>query len=295
MNKERKYDQDKIEKDMHISENSNKSSWDSLNKLKKESTRKFQSVSDQNFMSSSTPNFYPNRNRQHSHSHSRSQSGMDDHMGKSHNSNNSGSLNFVYSQSNHTSHNTNNDVEFLNTNFNNLSAEEIKAQLEVIKKSYEKKISEIDSIYKEINAKDEKINQLTEIISGLLKEEEIAEKERSGKNMCENTEEEINMRMKQASELKIEINNLKRKHNKKLKDLERENEENLNSNLEKIRDEYNMRIREFSEAHDKNIKTLQEEILNMKNKFEKLENKNLYMNKSSHEEIMNDLKNVSLV
>ena len=66
-------------------------------------------------------------------------------------------------------------------------------------------------INKDINTKDAKINHLTQILSNLLKTEEADQ----------------NTQLKEVSDIKIEINNLKRKHNKKIQELEKESDRTL--------------------------------------------------------------------
>jgi hypothetical protein len=273
MNRDIKLDVD----NKQISEGVNHSSWESLNKLKRLSSKKFKKQnSDGQALSTSMPNIHLNNYKRNKLKfHTRSVSQTEEVILKSTNSISGGF------GSNNT-HNTNNDVEYLNLNFNHLTGDEIKSQLEVIKISYEKKIGEIDNIYKEMNLKDEKINQITLVIGNMLKKEEEIQK----------TNNSANNQMKEISELKIEIINSKRRHNKKLADIEKLSEEETKFNIEKIRDEYSMRIREFSDGHEKNIKFFQEEILTMKKKLDKLDNKEHYINKSVHNEILLDIKKV---
>jgi prefoldin subunit 5 len=191
---------------------------------------------------------------------------------------------------------------------NSLSDEEIKNEIEEIKKFYEKSMQEIEKTYKELNTYEEKINQLTSNISTSL-EDDVREGGREDQQNLQNqqnlnhaiTSSEDSMNEMMISQLKSEINSLKRKHNKKFSDLQKEKENALQENLSQIRDEYNLRIREFNETHDKSIKNLQEEIFELKRevedvKKEKLdkENQGLTIARYKHEEILSEIKNVKI-
>jgi hypothetical protein len=191
---------------------------------------------------------------------------------------------------------------------NSLSDEEIKNEIEEIKKFYEKSMQEIEKTYKELNTYEEKINQLTSNISTSL-EDDVREGGREDQQNLQNqqnlnhaiTSSEDSMNEMMISQLKSEINSLKRKHNKKFSDLQKEKEIALQENLSQIRDEYNLRIREFNETHDKSIKNLQEEIFELKRevedvKNEKLdkENQGLTIARYKHEEILSEIKNVKI-
>jgi hypothetical protein len=270
--------------------NSNKSSWDSLKKLRAQ----FQTVNNSSNVNSSDTfkqNNTLKKNTIQSSSHQNFQIKLKNApISQLSSSNYQDNFKTINSQNTNLVGNFWGEENSNINNLNNLSQEEIKNQIEIVKNLYEKKLLEINQIYSEINIKETKIIELSQSIGKLLENDSNNTKA----NQLNLQKEAIihNQRLKEISELKIEINNVKRKHNKKLEQIEKEYENEINESLEKINEEYTLRIREFNEDHNKNIKILQDDILLLKNKLEKLENQNEYISKTKHEETLKELQKV---
>ena len=99
-----------------------------------------------------------------------------------------------------------------------------------LKKIYENKLKEIDCLYKEILLKDEQINQL------------------NNNNYFSNdfNKEKINPDIEEIFQI------------------DKENNEQLKSELLKLKDEYNQQIQSISNEHDLKIKKLRNEIQSLK-------------------------------
>lgn len=134
------------------------------------------------------------------------------------------------------------------------------SELNKLKQTYQNKLKEIDSLYKEILAKDEIISQLNQ------------------RNSSSNKTSNSNYPPKRNSQ------------NKKISEIERESNEQLKSDLAKLKDEYNEQIQSISNEHDQKVKHLRNEIQSIKNQIDIYSDSNKYISKEEHEKILNDLK-----
>ena len=134
------------------------------------------------------------------------------------------------------------------------------SELNKLKQTYQTKLKEIDSLYKEILAKDEIISQLNQ------------------RNSSSNKTSNSNYPPKRNSQ------------NKKISEIERESNEQLKSDLAKLKDEYNEQIQSISNEHDQKVKHLRNEIQSIKSQIDIYSDSNKYISKEEHEKILNDLK-----
>ena len=124
-----------------------------------------------------------------------------------------------------------------------------------LKKIYENKLKEIDNLYKEIISKDEQINLLNNNIS-----------------TREFNKEKFNF------------------ENEEFSQIEKENNEQLKNELLKLKDDYNEQIQSISNEHDLKINNLKTEIQNLKEQIDIYNDKEKYITKEEHEQILNELK-----
>ena len=206
----------------------------------------------------------------------------------------------------------------------NSSVDNLNHHLENLKMFYENKMKDIDCIYQVINTKDLKITELTNFISCQLEQNEIpinflangnnnqltqecGETELDNLKICINDEGysnecEVDKRINEK-EIEIEllkkvctqfmfqeINELKRKHNKRKQDLIKEFDDNLNNYLEDIHDDYLIKINEFTIDHEKSIKNLKEQIMNIKLSISEYDTN--YVKNIDHNEIISNMKRV---
>ena len=134
------------------------------------------------------------------------------------------------------------------------------SELSKLKQTYQNKLKEIDSLYKEILAKDEIISQLNQ------------------RNSSSNKTSNSNYPPKRNSQ------------NKKISEIERESNEQLKSDLAKLKDEYNEQIQSITNEHDQKVKHLRNEIQSIKSQIDIYSDSNKYISKEEHEKILNDLK-----
>jgi len=202
----------------------------------------------------------------------------------------------------------NNDgIDFLI--LSSLSIEEINKKILEVKNCYEKNIQQIDMALRELNTTDEKINQINSNISkslhgdvgtGLEKEDTQMIIQKNSNIVITSNDDSITDIM--ISQIKSEINSFKRKHNKKISDIQKELNNNLQENLSLIREEYNMRIRQYNDTHDKSIKILQDEIFQLQREIQdgkknniEVENQGLSIARNKHEEILSEIKIVKII
>jgi hypothetical protein len=125
-----------------------------------------------------------------------------------------------------------------------------------LKKIYENKLKEIDCLYKEILLKDEQINQL------------------NNNNYFSNdfNKEKVNPEIEEIFQI------------------DKENNEQLKSELLKLKDEYNQQIQSISNENDLKIKKLRNEIQSLKEQIDVYSDKEKYISKEEHEQILSELK-----
>lgn len=190
-----------------------------------------------------------------------------------------------------------------------LSIEEINKKILEVKNCYEKNIQQIDMALRELNTTDEKINQINSNISkslhsdvrtGLEKEDTQMIIQKNSNIVITSNDDSITDII--ISQIKSEINSFKRKHNKKISDIQKELNNNLQENLSLIREEYNMRIRQYNDTHDKSIKILQDEIFQLQREIQdgkknniEVENQGLSIARNKHEEILSEIKIVKII
>lgn len=133
-------------------------------------------------------------------------------------------------------------------------------ELNKLKQTYQNKLKEIDSLYKEILAKDEIISQLNQ------------------RNSLSNKTNDNNYPPKRNSQ------------NKKISEIERETNEQLKVDLGKLKDEYNKQIQSISNEHDQKVKHLRNEIQSIKSQIDIYSDSNKYISKEEHEKILSDLQ-----
>ena len=137
-----------------------------------------------------------------------------------------------------------------------IGSNEYQNDINELKKIYESKLKEIDSLYKEILLKDEQINQL------------------NNNNYFSN---DFN---KEKANPEIE----------EIFQIDKENNEQLKSELLKLKDEYNQQIQSISNEHDLKIKKLRNEIQSLKEQIDVYSDKEKYITKEEHEQILIELK-----
>ena len=137
-----------------------------------------------------------------------------------------------------------------------IGSNEYQNDINELKKIYESKLKEIDSLYKEILLKDEQINQL------------------NNNNYFSNdfNKEKVNPEIEEIFQI------------------DKENNEQLKSELLKLKDEYNQQIQSISNEHDLKIKKLRNEIQSLKEQIDVYSDKEKYITKEEHEQILNELK-----
>ena len=137
-----------------------------------------------------------------------------------------------------------------------IGSNEYQNDINELKKIYESKLKEIDSLYKEILLKDEQINQL------------------NNNNYFSNdfNKEKVNPEIEEIFQI------------------DKENNEQLKSELLKLKDEYNQQIQSISNEHDLKIKKLRNEIQSLKEQIDVYSDKEKYITKEKHEQILIELK-----
>ena len=204
----------------------------------------------------------------------------------------------------------------------NIDFEQFRSHLETMKDQYEKKLTEIDGLNNDILLKEKKISEYTQYLKKYMDQNKIKYDENphdvfnnkatnynqnsnlnslinepnfqgeirmnlsKGNNLSQ--EEEKNMKLKEINNLKHELNNLKRKHEKQKIELENQLNNELEISLEKLKFEYEEKIKNFTEENEKTIKHLQDEIYILKVKLEDFDKK--YITKAEHEKIFNQIK-----
>ena len=143
-------------------------------------------------------------------------------------------------------------LENLNISDSNDSQHEISK----LKQIYQNKLKEIDSLYKEILLKDEKISQLNQ----------------KGIYSSKGNESKRNSQIK------------------KMNEVERESNEQLKSEMNKLKEDYNEQIEQISKEHDTKVKNLRNEIQTLKSQIDLYSDSSKYISKEEHENILNDLK-----
>ena len=203
-----------------------------------------------------------------------------------------------------------------NVNLENLTIEELKLNLEISKKSYDKKLFETENLLKEINSKDLKITELTYQLKILLDTELdlqinnnninysinlnhnlISKETEHLKNVqingnFENSDNLKNLKKenfnhKEIMQLKKEIDSLKKNHSDMIKEIEMDFDKELEINLNKLKENYDEKIREITVDQDKKIKELKKDIYFIRSKIDKYEN--IYYNKTKNNNNLNEL------
>jgi hypothetical protein len=152
---------------------------------------------------------------------------------------------------------------YLNTN-NNSPTERIPSSCDIntdittLKQIYNSKLKEIDTLYQEILAKDDKIAHLTTTTHDTYKSKPLP--------------------------------NLPPKRSKKINDIEKDNNEQLKQSLNKLKDEFNEQIQSINIDHDKKVKQLKNEIHTLKQQLDIYQDKTKYISKEEHELILSELK-----
>ena len=153
---------------------------------------------------------------------------------------------------------------YLNTN-NNSPTERIPSSCDIntdittLKQIYNSKLKEIDTLYQEILAKDDKIAHLTTTTHDTYKSKPLP-----------------NLPPKRS--------------NKKINDIEKDNNEQLKQSLHKLKDEFNDQIQSINIDHDKKVKQLKNEIHTLKQQLDIYQDKTKYISKEEHEMILSELK-----
>ena len=170
----------------------------------------------------------------------------------------------------------------------NIDFEQFRSHLETMKDQYEKKLTEIDGLNNDILLKEKKISEYTQYLKKYMDQNKIKYDENphdvfnnkatnynqnsnlnslinepnfqgeirmnlsKGNNLSQ--EEEKNMKLKEINNLKHELNNLKRKHEKQKIELENQLNNELEISLEKLKFEYEEKIKNFTEENEKTIR-----------------------------------------
>lgn len=134
---------------------------------------------------------------------------------------------------------------------------DINTDLSTLKQIYNSKLKEIDCLYQEILAKDDKIAHLS-----------TAHDTYKAKPLP----------------------NLPPKRNKKVNDIDRDSNEQLKQSLAKLKDEFNEQIQCINTEHDKKVKHLKNDIHALKQQLDVYQDKTKYISKEEHELILSELK-----
>lgn len=151
------------------------------------------------------------------------------------------------------------EIENFNINLNLLSNEELKAQIELLKKTYESKLNEIEETITDISFKDTRINHITDQIKQIFKQDEIS-----------NISKEINTNSIEISNLKTQIAETKKDYMNMTKSKHKESEYTLKNKIDQIRKEYQLKIDELN--LNKQADVLKLEIEKIQKENEELEN-----------------------
>lgn len=158
-------------------------------------------------------------------------------------------------------------IENIDSYINSLSPEDISNKLIAFSKLCEEKMHEMQDLFNSINQKEEKINKLT--LSSIIKD-----------NPPPQIEEPKNDEI------------LRREHNQKLKELEKEFQENLEKEIENLEEKYQKETEVIIDEHKKNVKHLQEEIEQMKYEIDYAnENPDKFISNSEHQERVQQIIN----
>lgn len=151
-------------------------------------------------------------------------------------------------------------IENIDNYINSLSPEDISNKLISFSKLCEEKMHEMQDLFNSINQKEEKINKLT--LSSIIKDNPPPQFE-------EPKNDEI----------------LRREHNQKLKELEKEFQQNLEKEIDNLEEKYKNDIENIIDEHKKKVKDLQGEIEHLKNEIDYAkENQDKFISNSEHQE-----------
>ena len=137
------------------------------------------------------------------------------------------------------------------------STYDINTDISTLKQIYNSKLREIDALYQEILAKDDKIAHLS-TIHDTYKSKPLP--------------------------------NLPPKRTKKINDIEKDSNDQLKQSLNKLKDEFNEQIQSINVDHDKKVKQLKNEIHILKQQLDIYQDKTKYISKDEHELMLSELK-----